>query len=249
MIDTAVILAAGRGTRLEALGEHIPKGFIRLGGRPIVEESIARLGLAGITRIVIVTGHLDKHYRELASRLGDGISLVHNPKFVESGSMYSLWQARNTLAGRDFLLLESDLTYEQRALSAVLDHPAPDVLLVSGPTASGDEVHVEADGQRLVNLSKNCADLGPTLIGELVGITRVSAALYRGMLTSAEVHFRESLRLEYEYALVAAARERPVHCQLVADLLWAEIDDASHLDRAVRLIYPRIVARDGIRAG
>jgi 2-aminoethylphosphonate-pyruvate transaminase len=249
MIDTAAILAAGRGTRLEALGMIMPKGFICLGVRPIVEESISRLQLAGITRIVIVTGHLDDHYRELAARLGDRISVVHNARFAESGSMYSLWLAREVLTGRDFLLLESDLTYERRSLSAVLDHSAADVLLCSGPTNSGDEVHVEADCGRLVNVSKRRADLGPGVIGELVGITRVSAPLYRGMLASAEAHFRHSLRMEYEHALVATCSEHPVQCHVTEDLLWAEIDDASQLDRAARLVYPRIVARDGILAG
>lgn len=244
MIDTAVILAAGRGTRLETLGAQIPKGFLRLGERPIVEESVDRLRRAGITRVIVVTGHLDGHYRALAGHLGKVIELVHNPLFAESGSMYSLYAAREVLAGRDFLLLESDLTYEQRSLSAMLDHPAADVLLCSGPTESGDEVYVETDGSRLVNVSKHRPDLGPTVIGELVGITRVSAPLYHSMLASAEAHFRHSLHMEYEIALVAAGCERPVECLLVVDLLWAEIDDAKHLERASQRIYPRIVARD-----
>ncbi|HRF06769.1 MAG: phosphocholine cytidylyltransferase family protein [Candidatus Accumulibacter phosphatis] len=244
MIDTAVILAAGRGTRLEALGTQIPKGFIRLGERPIVEESIIRLRRAGISRIIIVTGHLDEHYRDLAARLGSGIERVHNPLFSESGSMHSLYAARDLLTDSDFLLLESDLTFEQRALSAVLEHAGTDVLLCSGTSASGDEVYVEADGNRLVNVSKRRADLGGAVIGELVGITRVSAPLYRGMLASAEAHFRNSLRLEYEHALVAAGCDRAVDCLLVDNLLWAEIDDAHQLERAAQYIYPHIVSRE-----
>lgn len=245
MIETAVILAAGCGTRLDALGTRIPKGFIRLGEKPIVEESVARLMQAGIERIVIVTGHLVRHYRELADRLGVCIRLVHNPCYADSGSMYSLSLARGLLANLDFLLLESDLIYQQKSLSALLGHAAEDVLLCSGPTASGDEVYVEADGCRLVNLSKNRSQLGQTVIGEMVGITRISAPLYRLMLASADDHFRRSLHMEYERALVSAGAGRPIDCLLIGDLLWAEIDDASHLDRATRLIYPRIVACDG----
>ena len=236
--DTAVVLAAGRGVRLKELGTQIPKGFLRLGTRPIIEESIARLRRTGVKRLVIVTGHLEQHYRELAARLGP-IELVHNPRYADSGSMYSLYLAREALGAADFLLLESDLIYEDRALDAVASHAARNVLLVSGPTASGDEVYVEACDGKLVNLSKQRAEIG-TLFGELVGITRVSPPLFDAMLACAEARFRETLRMEYEHALVAAARTVPVDCLLVPDLVWAEIDDARHLDRAARQVYPRI---------
>jgi choline kinase len=236
--ETAVILAAGRGVRLKELGTQIPKGFLRLGARPIVEESIERLRRAGIRRLVLVTGHLDQHYAELAARLG-GIELVHNPRYADSGSMYSLWVAREMLRGEAFLLLESDLIYEGRALAAVQAHAASNVLLVSGPTSSGDEVYVEAREGRLVNLSKQRAEIGE-LFGELVGITRVAPPLFEAMLVAAEARFRETLRMEYEHALVAGARTEPVECLLVPDLVWAEIDDARHLERATRLVYPRI---------
>lgn len=237
MTATAVILAAGRGVRLAAMGEQMPKGFIRLGAKPIIEESIERLRHAGVQRIVIVTGHLEQHYRDLAARLGK-IELVHNPKFAESGSMYSLYLARGALQGESFLLLESDLTYEARALAAVAAHPAHNLLLVSGPTTSGDEVYVEARGGKLANLSKQRSEIGE-VFGELVGITRVSPPLFDAMNAAAEARFRESLRMEYEHALVAGSRAHPVECLLVPDLVWAEIDDAQHLERARRL-YPRI---------
>jgi choline kinase len=234
--DTAVILAAGRGVRLKELGTQIPKGFIRLGSRPIVEESIDRLRGAGVGRIVVVTGHLAHFYRGLA-----GVELVHNPRYADSGSMYSLHCARDALRGADFLLLESDLIYEARALDALAAHAGRNVLLVSGPTASGDEVYVEARDDKLVNLSKQRAEIAAPF-GELVGITRVSPPLFDAMLASAEARFRETLRMEYEQALVAAGRSVPVDCLLIPDLVWAEIDDAQHLERAARQVYPRLAA-------
>lgn len=246
MIDTAVILGAGRGTRLKELGDPIPKGFLRLGRQPIIVESIARLRQAGIVRIVIVTGHRADHYRRLASESGGTIELVHNSDYATSGSMYSLALAQQTVGDADFLLLESDLTYEQRALSSALGQNKPDVLLVSGPTYSGDEVHVEAERHNLVNLSKQRHLLGPSVLGELVGITRISAALYRQMLAYSASQFPHTKYLDYEQALVAACTVVPVHCHLERDLLWAEIDDETHLNRALQCIYPRIVERDRV---
>ena len=238
----AVILAAGRGVRLGELGLPRPKGFIELGGQPIIERSLDRLSALGVERVVIVTGHQAQFYRSLAARR-PGIELVHNERYADSGSMYSLYLARDSVRG-EFLLLESDLIYESRALDILRAH-APEALLVSGPTASGDEVYVEASGERLTGLSKRRAELTGEVIGELVGISRLSPACLGVMCAHAEPMFRDTLRVEYEQALVAAAREMPVACPLVPDLAWAEIDDAQHLERARSRVFPRILERDG----
>ncbi len=243
--ETAVILAAGRGLRMGRAGRQQPKGFLEIGPLPIVEESVIRLAAAGIRRVVIVTGFLAEFYRDLARRYPGLVSLAHNPRFAESGSMYSLALAGDSVDG-DFLLLESDLVYEKRALAEILSDPAPDAILVSEPTGSGDEVHVESSESGLLRaMSKDRTRLGPNVVGELVGISKLSAACGRAMRRHAENVFRETLHLDYEDALVAAAREVPVSCHLVPDLAWSEIDDENHLSRVRESIYPAILVRDG----
>ena len=242
MIRTAVILAAGRGTRLGPRGLELPKGFLRIGELPIVEESLLRLLAEGVERVVVVTGHLAEHYQALRARHPAVVETVHNPRFAESGSMHSLACARGAVEG-DFLLLESDLVYECRALRTALDAPEPDALVLSGPTGVGDEVWVEAPEGRLVAMSKDRSALR-SVAGELVGITKVSAPLFAAMLAFADS--AGTLRIDYETdALVAAARERPIACPVVPDLLWTEIDDPAQLQRARHRIHPAVAARDG----
>jgi 2-aminoethylphosphonate-pyruvate transaminase len=223
-----VILAAGRGTRLGKLGREIPKGFLTLGSRPIIEESLDKLVAAGIRRAVIVTGHLAHFYRQLAEKRRGLVEVVHNPRYAEVGSFYSLQVALEHLAeAGPFLLLESDLVYEPRALDEVLADLHGDVILLSGPTGSRDEVWVETDGDgRLVTMSKDPTTLAGPAAGELVGITKVSPALaevLRGLPSDGE----------YETGgLVAAAKQLSVYCRRVDGLVWAEIDDEKHLERA-----------------
>jgi 2-aminoethylphosphonate-pyruvate transaminase len=242
-VGCAVILAAGRGTRLAGhAGDH-PKGFLRLGEPPIIEESIDRLASAGIRDVLIVTGYCAGHYEDLARRRPELLRTVHNPRFAESGSMYSLFCARGSVPG-PFLLLESDLVYEPRALTALLDHAAADAILLSGPTGAGDEVYVEVRDGILVNMSKDRDALGPGVAGELVGISKVSSALYARMCALAERAFTRSLQYDYETnCLVDAGRERPIACPVIPDLVWAEIDDPSHLARARDTIYPEVRRR------
>ncbi len=242
-VTAAVILAAGRGTRLAGEVQDYPKGFLRLGSRPIIEESVGRLRAAGIRDVVIVTGHCAGHYEAFAREQGGLVRTVHNPRFAGSGSMYSLYCARELVTG-PFLLLESDLVYEPRALTTLLAGPAEDAVLLSGPTGAGDEVYVEVQDGVLLGMSKRRDALGPGVAGELVGISRISLPLFRLMCGIAEAAFATSLNVDYETdCLVAAGRQRPIACPVIPDLVWGEIDDPSHLARVRGRIYPEVLRR------
>jgi len=243
MTRSAVILAAGMGTRLQTEFPDMPKGFLRLGDTPIVEESVQLLAAAGIRDIVVVTGYQAAYYDELQRRHRGLMHTVHNPAFAESGSMYSLYCARDAVDG-SFLLLESDLIYEPRALRTLLEAPAADVILLSGPTDAGDEVFVSTRQGNLMTMSKDRDALSGEIAGELVGISKISPELFEIMQRVATKAFEASLNFDYETdCLVAAASEREVFCALVPDLVWSEIDDPDHLRRARDQIYPEIHRR------
>ncbi len=240
MITTAVILAAGRGTRLQSVLKDVPKGFLSLNGVTLIERSMNLLKEEGITRTIIVTGHLSHFYENLKNSL-PGIETVHNEVYADSGSMYSYFCARNIIR-EDALLLESDLIYEPRALKELLASDKNDAILISGKTDSGDEVYVETDGERISGLSKNAAELR-SITGELVGISRISLSLYQNMIQTAESLFRESLKVEYEHCLIKTAETHPVFYLKINDLVWSEIDDESHLKRAQQTILPKLSGR------
>lgn len=239
-MTVAVILAAGQGTRLRDVVSEGPKGFLRLGDKPIVQESLEQLLVAGMDEVVIVTGYSSGHYEALASRYRGKVRTVHNKEFAVSGSMYSLYQARDVIKG-PFLLLESDLVYEPRALRVLIEHPASEAILMSGPTNAGDEVYVATRDGFLAGMSKDPDELDGDIAGELVGISKISERLFSKMLDISETAFETSLKYDYETdALVAAGKELPIPCLLINDLIWAEIDDPQHLRRAREDIYPKI---------
>lgn len=245
-LQVAVILAAGMGERLKAVGKTIPKGFLRLGKRPIIEESIDNLLHAGIKRIIIVTGHHFEYYERLKESYSGIIETVHNSLYASSGSMYSLYCAKDWLM-EDFLLLESDIVYEARAISILLQFPADNAVLLSGPTYSGDEVYVATKGIRIVGLSKNPDKFNAYMAGELVGITKVSQSLFKEMIADAEIQFGRTLQVAYETDCLSnvAARFPLYHC-LVSDLIWSEIDTPSDMRHTQEKVYPAIIKQTQI---
>jgi len=243
-VKRAVILAAGRGTRLGEQGIVKPKGFLQLGSLPIIEESLIRLQRAGIEEVTLVTGHHEEFYHQLANQSEGFVKTITNPVYADSGSYYSLYML-NGLINEDFLLLESDLIYEQRALDTLQNDPRKDIILLSGTTHSGDEIYVETIQQNenilLKSMSKIRSQLGKNISGELVGISKISQPLFKHMMEIAKPLFEDTLHFEYEAeGFVQAAKNHPIYCHCVDDLAWSEIDDLNHLQRAKEKIYPRL---------
>ena len=241
-MNTAVILAAGRGTRMKELARGLPKGFIRIDGRTLIERSVEKLLQSGIERILVGTGFRSDAYEDLAAQYRQ-MTCIRNPRYDQSGSMRTLCGLRNAV-GSDFLLLESDLLYERAALRALTEHPAANVILAGGPSGAGDEVHLETDrAGRLVNLSKRPRDLA-RVDGELVGISRISTDALERMCAYAAAQFAANPMLDYEHALAAIAADTDIRVAVVPDLAWCEIDNARHLRRARDHVYPLIRERE-----
>ena len=237
VITKAVILAAGMGLRMKEMGEEIPKGVIRLGGSPIIEHSLRALISCGIREIMIVTGHKGRYYENLKETSPE-IRTIENTKFADTGTMYSLWCARD-FVDADFILLESDLIYHPGAITDILNVPYSDCLLLSGTTHAGDEVYVEAVENRVSRISKNLDQIKDP-VGEYIGIAKISKHLYGRLKQTAEPLFETSPKLSYDMdCLVRIASEHPIHFLSMDGLDWAEIDDLKQLEWAQK-VWERI---------
>src|SRR5215204_1737060 len=153
-VDTAVILAAGMGTRLKGHTQEKPKGFLEIDGDSLIERSIKHLIDHGISTIVIGTGYFHEHFDALKDKF-PGITTLRNVNFATTGSMYTLYLVRD-LVKAPFLLLESDLLYDPAALNYLLTDKRSDIILASGKTNSGDEVYIQHSASGfLENMSKD----------------------------------------------------------------------------------------------
>ncbi len=234
----AVILAAGQGIRIRDHHE-LPKGFIEIEGQAIIQQSLDILNQHGIKDILLVTGYCAEHYVELA-RQTQQFEVAFNPHYADYASLYSLYCAKNWVDD-DFLILESDIMYEARAIDHILKAQHANVTLVSGATQSSDEIYVEADKGQLINMSKKREDINENhFIGEFVGISKLNLASYQLFI---DLMDKDPEQLQHgcyeEQGLVSLAQHAALNCYKIDDLAWCEIDNLFHLERAQRL-YPRI---------
>ena len=237
MVTTAVILAAGLGTRFGKRTEKIPKGFIPVGGKPMVIRSIETLIACDITRIIIGTGFGKEAYEALGDRY-PGIECEFSPRYAETNSMYTLFNCRKVIGNDDFLLLESDIIYNKTAITELLDDPHPDIMLITPVTKFQDQYYVahDADG-RLVNCSTDGTAIDAQ--GELVGIHKLSSAFYKRMCRDYAAKADASPKLGYEYELLHMSQALiPMYVLNSTCTHWYEIDDEKDLNYAEKIIVP-----------
>ena len=198
-----------------------------------------------MTRIVIVTGHMAECYEDLRAAYPDLITTIHNPRYQDSGSLFSLCCAR-TLLDDDFLLLESDLVYETRALTACFDCPDRSSTAIAAPAARATRRSSRLT-RRAFSWGSRKTAAGLALVCEARWWVsrRYRSYLFRRLLDAADARFSDTLQLNYETdGFAGVALDSPIRCVLVPDLAWTEIDDARQLARAETMVFPAIVARE-----
>jgi L-glutamine-phosphate cytidylyltransferase len=236
----AIILAAGKGTRLDGAAVK-PKCLVEVGGATLLQRQIETLRSLNVEKIVVVIGFGGDSIRE---ECGDEISFVENINFAETSSLYSLWLAREHLSD-GFVVLNSDVLFHPRMLADLLESDRDDALLISDtdPTPLGDEeMKVKVEEELVVDISKDMNPLEAN--GENVGIVKFSPSGAR-LLVDYMNNLIESGAVKdwAPRAFREFARRHPLHALSTRGLPWIEIDFPEDYQRAVNEVYPKIEAQ------
>ena len=231
MIKTAVILAAGLGSRFGEMTESMPKGFIEVSGKAMVIRSIETLIECGIQRIIIGTGYKKEMYEQIMNNYPQ-IECCFSPKYAETNSMWTLYACRELIGSDDFLLLESDIIFEKRAICDLLSDRRGDIMLISDLLKFQDQYFVEHnDNEELTMCSINNEELN--VCGELVGIHKISSTYFELIKNYYLSIMTEKPKMGYEYALLEISQNvKPLYTLNIKNLQWYEIDDEIDLKYA-----------------
>ncbi len=117
LITTALLLAAGAGTRLQPLTDNCPKCLMEVGGVPILGRLVSCLLAQGFSRLVVVVGYRDEQIRDYLESHASGLTIdfVDCSEYATTNNIYSLWRAREHIR-EPFVLIESDLVFDSHLL-------------------------------------------------------------------------------------------------------------------------------------
>ena len=231
----AIILAAGRGSRMKNLTEERPKCLVELHGRPLLEWQLAALRGAGIEQIAIVTGYK----RELLSNRG--LVEFHNPRWAETNMVASLACAQEWLRSEPCIVSYSDIFYEASAPHLLMETIA-ELAVTYDPNwrvlwesrfedPLSDAETFKMDGQRVL------LEIGqkPTQIedvqGQYMGLLRFTPAAWgkvESLLTTPDARLRDKLDMTGMLQCLIAGHGAKI-LALPYSECWGEVDSAEDL--------------------
>jgi choline kinase len=225
-VTSAIVLAAGRGSRLGRHARHLPKALVRAGGRTLLDWQLQALRACGIERIVVVGGYRGE---QLART---GVELVLAARWNETGPIASLLAARPARFDDGFVLAYADCPHHPANIAALLAAHAE--VAVAGDRAwqalwrarHGDplvdaESYV-ADGGRLRAIGATPHSLDEVQ-AQFAGLVRFSAAGWaRAEPLAHAAHDATAL-------LAAMLREGIAVADVPLAGRWCEIDGAQDL--------------------
>lgn len=241
----ALILAAGRGTRIRSIhGEH-PKCLISFEGEAILDYQIHGLFAAGIREIGIVVGyeseqiikHVETLYRDHLHRF----YFIHNPKFESTNNIYSLWVARDWLRGEAFMCLNADVLCDPDILIPAARTTAP-ISMIVDPEWRDETMKVVIRDGRVAKMSKKIPR--SEFSGTYIGITTFSPGIQREFFQALERLVTHGRVNEFFNVAVQELADTGVNVGFTSTtgLSWAEIDDPTDLAFACKHVFPKLAS-------
>jgi L-glutamine-phosphate cytidylyltransferase len=235
-----IILAAGKGSRLNGTAGDKPKCLVRVGDRTLVERQIDTLRSVGVDDIAVVVGCQADAVRR---QCGPDVAYVENTRFAQTNSLYSLWLARPLLT-EGFVVMNCDVLFHPQLLTDLVTARYDDALLMAyqeddNEPLGDEEMKVKVRRGRVVDISKTMPPEDAD--GENLGILKFGpdgAEILANVLDDRIA--TGALRDWAPKAFGDFARVRALHAIGTRGLPWIEIDFPEDYQRAVTEILPAI---------
>ncbi|MCA0977423.1 phosphocholine cytidylyltransferase family protein [Qipengyuania flava] len=240
MIEHAILLSAGQGSRLLPLTAERPKCLIEFSGKSLIEWQVEMLARAGVKRIDVVTGFMTDQVEEHVARIDDPrveIACHFNPFFKVADNLGSCWIVRERMKG-DFLILNGDTLVSEDIVRRVQEGS-------DWPIAVTVDVKLAYDSDDMkVSRGQNgrLARIGKTLTAEVSNAESIGFLAFRG--EGVEL-FRETVRQTmrtpdgvnhwYLKVIDMIADSGKVGTKSIEGMDWAEVDFSNDIETATEL--------------
>lgn len=228
----AVILAAGRGSRLGELTEDIPKALLEVAGRTLLQRQLEVLRSLKIAPVYILTGFAREKFEVY---LSDDVIEIFNERWISANNLVTLATAGEIL-DNGFLLLNADVLFQPLILERLLANPAPNVLVVDREKKLGEEemkVSLDGDG-KITDISKTIPQQRAD--GEYIGIARFDAMGAKSLRSAMSEIIAEGRTDEwYEAAIAAMSSRTTIKTCPTGGLPWIEIDTPADFTAARKM--------------
>ena len=238
----AVILAAGRGTRIRSVHGERPKCLIEVDNTTILDHQLEALSMVGINDVAIVVGYEKEQiiaHVNARRLLTQKILFIENSAFAITNNIYSLWLALDWLRGDSFIVLNADVIFDPEILDLAIRTQTA-ISMIVDPLWRDETMKVIIVDDRVTKMSKKISR--EEFSGTYIGITLFSKSI-RDRLFHKMKDMIAAGRVDdfFNVAVQELANEGvPVGYTSTSGLPWAEIDDPVDLMFAQQSVFPQL---------
>ncbi|HUZ72452.1 MAG TPA: phosphocholine cytidylyltransferase family protein [Stellaceae bacterium] len=243
----AIILAAGRGSRLGEIGNQRPKCLVELVGKPLIERQIAALRGGGVEAVGVVRG-----YRADMIDFPD-LTYFHNSRWSETNMVVSLTAAAEWLAASPVIVSYADIFYRRELVRGLAGAPGDLVIAYdrawralwsrrfADPLADAETFRADESG-RLMEIGNKTSNI-EEIEGQYMGLLKFTPRAWEeieALLTGLDPQLRDRLDMT---GLLRRLLSRGFSITTYAtDGQWGEIDNSRDL-----ALYERMVDAGELR--
>lgn len=224
-LKRAILISAGRGSRLGEITNDLPKCLVSVAGKPILDHQLEALWRNGIEDVFVVAGFQHEAIARRLAAIGESRrpKLILNPFWSVSSSIGSVWAAREFL-DEPFCLINGDTIFDAPLFGSALARAGGGIsLLVDKGPLELDDMRVEVDGDRIVAVSKALPNDANLLRSLGMIVSAEPGGGYRGALE--RIIAQPQGHLSYHHDIIdMLAKEEVVRAVRVDSGHWREID-------------------------
>ncbi len=223
----ALIMAAGRGTRISRYIEGKPKCTVDIGDIRLIEYTLEELLSRNVDKIGVVLGYQAGIMEEILSKYP--VEVYYNYFYEVTNSIASAWFAGDFIDD-DMLMMNADVFAEESILDQLVEIEKETVLLSDSSRKEMADYKLYYEDNQLIKFGKELE--GKDISGEYVGIARVS----RGFVPEFKKRLQSLIKqgkynMWWEDVLYSFVGERPIYVEDVAGRFWAEVDFIEDYER------------------
>ncbi len=233
----AIILAAGRGSRLRPFTDETPKSLLPLGDTTLIRRNVQILRRLGIHDISIVVGYLKQKFFQA---FPSGVKFYVNDRYDQTDQAGSLFQARTELT-EDVLIITADLFCPHWIYAELLSNSSPFCLAIEKRKIRFDNTMEKVylkDGQ-IVQIGRTNVP-NTTASGEFLGMTKINRPQCPSFLEKLEQLLEQNLKLQIVHVLQRLLDEGELINYIECRDPWCEVDDLAGLNKARTLLETNV---------
>lgn len=231
-MNTYIILSAGKGVKLQPLTLNHPKSLYKLDDKTTILQRLVRMIRKYDTgaEIVVVVGYM---YKQIQKELeDDNVKFVLNPFYSATGSMGSLWFAKDYLQRENVTIINGDIVASDKLMQEVIcqytDYPT---VLIDSTHKDANKYNVQVQGELVCVMSKNLTEY----VGNYASIVKLDAVTSRFLQEQLDQMVNEEMyNLFFEDALVQMIFQKnfELYYKDIKDYKWTEVDCVDDLLKA-----------------